>query len=216
MLLNTAYFPPVTYMTCVVRGGRFFIEQWESYGKQSYRNRCSILSANGVQCLVVPVKHDRKVKLLTKDVRIDYSTPWQKLHYRSIESAYRNAPFYDYYIEEFLPFFRREEMFLLDLNNRILEAFLRIFNVSKTLTLTSDYEAHPAGVCDMRDAFHPKPSRRVGSFRVETKPYTQTFADRFPFIPDLSVMDLLFNMGPEAMDYFPDEKEGGCTVLRDL
>ena len=94
ILINTAYFPPVQYFTKVNNCTEIWIEQYESYGKQSYRNRCDIMTANGVMTLSVPVVKGSSIKILTKDVLVDYSTNWQKLHFKGIESAYKNSPYY--------------------------------------------------------------------------------------------------------------------------
>lgn len=202
VILNTAYFPPVQYLACVNRHDEVGIEQWESYGKQSYRNRCEILSANGILSLTVPVKKTNEVKFLTKEACIDYSTRWQKLHFKGIESAYKNSPYYDYYMEDFIPFFEKKEKYLLDLNTAILETVLGILQIRRSLVFTTDYQTYPEEVCDMRCVIHPKPTRREKEDSLfKAKPYTQTFADRFPFAPDLSILDLLFNTGPEAVDY---------------
>ena len=202
VILNTTYFPPVQYLACVNRYDEVGIEQWESYGKQSYRNRCEILSANGILSLTVPVKKTNEVKFLTKEACIDYSTRWQKLHFKGIESAYKNSPYYDYYVEDFIPFFEKKEKYLLDLNTAILETVLGILQIRRSLVFTTDYQTYPEEVCDMRGVIHPKPARQEKEDNLfKAKPYTQTFADRFPFAPDLSILDLLFNTGPEAVDY---------------
>lgn len=202
LLLNTAYFPPIQYFSEIKRHEQLCIEQYENYGKQSYRNRCIIQSANGAMPLVVPVKKTGEIKFLTKEAQIDYSCKWQKLHFKSIESAYKNSPFYDYYIEDLLGFFEHQEKYLLDLNNQILLTFLSLLDLKREIHSTSDYITDTNGFCDYREIIHPKPSRRKAmdtDFRG--RPYTQTFNDRFPFMPNLSILDLLFNTGPEASDY---------------
>lgn len=200
--MNTAYFPPVAYFSCMKKSGEILIEQWEHYGKQSYRNRCEVLSANGILTLSVPVQKKETPKFPVRDACIDYSTRWQKLHFKGIESAYKNSPYYDYYIEDLLVFFEKKEKYLLDLNTRILEKVTEILGLSCRIVLTDEYCPVVEGICDMRGALHPKPSRRIGEGpEFETKAYTQTFADRFPFVPGLSVLDLLFNTGPEASEW---------------
>ena len=202
VLLNTAYFPPVQYLARAWKADRVIIEQQDHYGKQSYRNRCEILTANGRQTLVVPVCRATTGRLLTRDARVDYSTGWQKVHLKSIESAYRNSPFYDYYMDDFLPFFQREERFLIDLNAKILERLLGCLGTRRPLLLTDDYlQAPPPGTLDLRDVIHPKISRRPREDAYSFLAYHQTFSDRFPFTPALSALDLLFNTGPTAPSY---------------
>ena len=202
LLLNTAYFPPIQYFSKIKEHEQFCIEQYENYGKQSYRNRCRIQFANGIMPLVVPVKKKDGQKFLTKEAQIDYSCKWQKLHFKSIESAYKNSPFYDYYTEDLSVFFESRAKYLLDLNNRILDTLLSLLSLKRTIQCTADYITSPAGFCDYREIIHPKPSRcKAEDSNFICRPYTQTFNDRFPFVPNLSILDLLFNTGPEAPAY---------------
>lgn len=199
LLLNTAYFPPVGYISRLYQHPAVLIEQFEHYGKQSYRNRCEILSANGKLPLTIPIKKNGKIKFLTKEAEIDYSTPWQKLHFKGIESAYKNSPFYDYYEEDFRPYFERREKYLLDLNLNILHTLADLLKLHTRIELTEDYiPERTKAYIDLRSVIHPKNPEFVAA---ATKPYSQTFREKFPFIPNLSILDLLFNMGPEAKDY---------------
>ena len=138
ILVNTAYFPPVQYVAKIEECTEIWIEQYESYGKQSYRNRCDIMTANGVMTLSVPVMKGSSVKMLTKDVQVDYSTNWQKLHFKGIESAYKNSPYYDYYIDNFMHFFERKEKFLLDLNTKILQELMDNLQLHRPIKFTED------------------------------------------------------------------------------
>lgn len=199
LLLNTAYFPPVPYISRLNRHSTVLIEQFEHYGKQSYRNRCEILSANGKLSLTVPVKKNGKIKFLTKEAEIDYSTPWQKLHFKGIESAYKNSPFYDYYEEDFRRYFEHREKYLLDLNLNILHTLADLLKLHTRIELTEDYI--PEGIptyTDLRNVIHPK---NPGFVPADAKPYPQTFGEKFPFVAGLSILDLLFNMGPESKEY---------------
>lgn len=201
LLLNTSYFPPIQYISKLPVYKDIYIEQYETYGKQSYRNRCHILTANGVVPLSIPVVKT-SARFLTKDAEIDYSTAWQRLHFRGIESAYKNSPFYDYYIEEFIKYFKTKEKYLLDYNQKILETLLEQMEIDKTIQFTDDYVSDTTGYTDFRDVIHPKPGRRPAEdCDFISRPYTQTFSDRFPFFPNLSILDLLFNTGPEATKY---------------
>lgn len=201
ILMNTAYFPPVQYMEQIKACDKILIEQFENYGKQSYRNRCDIMTANGIMTLSVPVSKGTNLKTLVKDIQIDYSTNWQKLHFKSIESAYKNSPFYDYYIDNFFPFFQRKEKYLFDLNTCILKKLLDLFQLSRPLESSDNYLPTPLYAVDLRDTIHPKPSRRRAEAPFKAKPYHQTFADRYPFTQNLSALDLLFNTGPDASSY---------------
>lgn len=201
LLLTSAYFPPLSYFHQIKQYNEFYIEQYENFGKQSYRNRCEIMTANGVISLTVPVQKANS-KTLIRDLRIIYQADWQKLHFRGIESAYKNSPYYEYYIDDLMPFFEKKETFLLDYNTAILESILELLNIESRLRLTEDYvrENTPAWL-DLRNAIHPKESRRSSGGTFVSRPYRQTFSDRFPFIPDLSILDLLFCCGPQAEEY---------------
>lgn len=200
LLLNTAYFPPISYICGLNVFPTVLIEQFEHYGKQSYRNRCEIMSANGKLPLTVPIKKNGKVKFLTKDAEIDYSTPWQKLHYKGIESAYKNSPFYDYYEEDFKIYFEHKEKYLLDLNMKILYTLTDLLKLHSRIQLTDDYIPGTTGrYTDLRDTIHPKNTQPFPpDFPYTEKNYPQTFGEKYPFVPGLSILDLLFNMGPEA------------------
>lgn len=151
ILVNTAYFPPVQYFTKIHDCTEIWIEQYESYGKQSYRNRCDIMTANGAMTLSVPVVKGSSIKILTKDVQVDYSTNWQKLHFKGIESAYKNSPYYDYYIDNFMHFFERKEKFLLDLNTKILKELMITCNSNVRLNSRKTITRHttPSQTCGM-------------------------------------------------------------------
>ena len=201
LLLSTAYFPPVQYMSKIKLYDEIFIERYENFGKQSYRNRSEIMSANGVISLSVPVEKANS-KTLIRDLKIVYRTNWQKLHFKGIESAYKNSPYYEYYIDDLMPFFEKKEKFLLDFNSAILEAMLHFLQLSKPINYTEDYiRENIPGYRDMRNTIHPKASHREEDTEFIPQPYRQTFSDRFPFHPNLSILDLLFNTGPEAGRY---------------
>lgn len=198
LLLTTAYFPPISYFYALFHSSRAYIEQYENFGKQSYRNRCLIMTANGVIPLTVPVVKANS-KTLVRDLRIVYTTPWQKLHFRGIESAYKNSPYYEYYIDDLMPFFEKRETFLLDLNQALLGVLLDLLQFPADIRLTADYipEGSP-DYRDLRNAIHPKPARRLPGADFPLPVYRQTFGDRIPFTPDLSILDLLFCCGPDA------------------
>lgn len=201
LLLNTAYFPPIQYLSKIRKYDEIYIEQFENYNKQSYRNRCEIMSANRILPLVVPVIKATNIKVLTKEVKIDYATKWQKLHFKGIESAYKNSPFYDYYIDDLMVYFERKEEYLLDLNMRLLQDMMSLIPINKKILLTQDYTKDEDDFSDLRDFIHPKAAKKQPDPDFIIKPYRQTFSDRFPFTPNLSILDLLFNTGPDAIRY---------------
>lgn len=201
VLLNTAYFPPIQYFSKIVRFNKILIEQYESYGKQSFRNRCDIYGANGKLTLSVPVIEGARKKVLTKDIKIEYTTNWQKIHFKSIESAYRRSPYYEYYIDDIEPLFNKEFEYLLDFNNAIIDVINGILDISPNIEMTDDYIVNVGDIVDWREGIHPKKSKIKIDNNFYTDQYTQVFSDKGGFIPNLSILDLIFNLGPESIDY---------------
>ncbi len=199
LLISTAYFPPIQYFVFIGKYKDVLIEKQENYNKQSYRNRCNIKSANGVLPLVIPVKKNKGQKTVISDIKTDNSYNWQRIHRISIESAYRSAPFYEYYIDEIMPFFESRYDYLLDLNTAILEKMLEILRIRASLGFTDKYQpAHPPEILDIRNNIHPKIKDTSTNFFKDDIPYTQVFKEISGFIPGLSIIDLIFNTGPDA------------------
>jgi hypothetical protein len=196
VLLSSAYFPPVSYFVKIIQSNQVFIEAHENYLKQTYRNRCVILSANGPINLVVPIKHGPDLKTGIEEISIIYEQDWQRLHYRAIESAYRNSPYYDFYISDLMQFFKTEYAQLLELNTQILQTIFSILNISIPILNTSEYQKDSDIIKDFRYAISPKNGSPVFNF----KKYHQVFDDKYGFTPNLSILDLLFNMGPDTTE----------------
>ena len=200
-LLTTSYFPPIQYYNKIAKDENVLIEQYEHYGKQSFRNRCDIYGANGKLTLSVPVIKGARLKILTRDIRIEYVEDWRKVHFKGIESAYRKSPFYEYYIDDIEPLFSKKHKYLLDLNNDILEVVNEILEINPSIKMTEDYIKDTEGMDDWREGIHPKKSRQKEDKSFVATPYTQVFSDKLGFEPNLSILDLIFNLGPEAIDY---------------
>ena len=174
------------------------IEAFENFQKQSYRNRCEILSANGKLSLSVPIEKEKTQKIHIRDVKIDYRIEWQKQHFKSIESAYNSSPFFEYIIDDFLFVFEKKEKYLFDLNLKILEQINVYLQIYKKINLSSDYIPNLKN--DFRNSIHPKNKmQKQDSFFIPQK-YYQTFNEKFNFIPNLSILDLLFNEGSVASE----------------
>ncbi len=205
LLLSTAYFPPVEYMAHISVHKETLVERFENYSKQSYRNRCNILSANGKLPLIIPVKRFRGKKTPIKEVKPDYSYSWQRLHLISINSAYRSAPFFEYYFDDFRVFFERKYDYLIDLNAVILDRLLTVIKLDVNWRFTSSFMATPPpDVNDMRETIHPKPSKSQSGREFKINEYCQVFDNRHGFQPNLSIIDLLFNLGPDAGSYLKE------------
>jgi hypothetical protein len=197
VLLSTAYFAPLPFYSLAVKSSEIYIEQFENYTKQTYRNRCIILGANGPISLIVPVVKSRGPKVLIKDLKISYDVDWQRNHWRTIFSAYSSSPFFDYFKDDIIPFFESKENYLLDLNLKINETICELLEIENSLKLTDDFEKVPTGVINMREIISPK--NKLFGCQFQTEKYTQVFSDKTGFIPNLSILDLLFNEGPNSI-----------------
>ena len=200
ILLSLTYFGPVQYYSKFLLNGRIVIEQYDSYSKQTYRNRCIILGANGRVNLTIPVKKQRGKKNLVKDITIDYDTDWRRLHWRGIISAYNSSPFFEYFRDNIEPFYLKKYNFLVDYCYVITIEILHLLNIKNIPGLSNEYlfPGDKRIKFDFRDLIHPKLNQAEDvSFCPVV--YQQVFSDKLGFKANLSILDLLFNLGPEAI-----------------
>jgi len=196
IVLTTAYLAPVVYYSEMAKAGTVFIENFDFYLKQTYRNRCQIAAANGTMILTIPVEKAGTGKMLTRDVCISQHNDWQIQHWRSIESAYNSTPFFEYYKDELLPFYEKKWTFLWDFNQEIQAKMFELLNLDILIQPTKEYKnIQDEKILDLREAIHPKKENKF----VNCNPYYQVFEQRFGFQPNLSIIDLLFNMGNESI-----------------
>lgn len=196
-ILPTVYWGPVQYFTKFELFKNIEIEQWETYPKQSYRNRCNIYGPNGILSLNVPVQKGSSHKTLTKDIKISYDTKWHHNHLKALESAYNSTPFYEFYIDDILPLYLKQHAFLLDFNLDILNLCLEWLNIDCTYEMSSDFILDFPGQ-NYRESIHPKSSKHKVDLNFSAKEYIQGFENRHGFISNLSILDLVFNTGPES------------------
>jgi len=192
ILLSTAYFPPVEYFSLIRNTGNILIEQEENYIRQTYRNRCKILASKGVLVLSVPVMKGSLLKAPIKDVTIDYSKRWQQVHIRAITSSYGKSPYFQFYFEQIEKILLNNHRFLLDLNDELLHKCLGILRFNKCVTHTCSFKPAISMDQDFRYIISPK---EISGYNC--RPYIQVFGQN-GFVPGLSILDLIFNMGPEA------------------
>ncbi len=198
-LLATAYLGNQHYYARLL-AGECRIDVYEHYVKQSYRNRCDILSGGGVMSLVVPVHNRGSVKTPVRDIRIDNSKRWQHRHWQALVSAYRSSPYFFHYEGRFAPFYERSYTFLIDWNLDLQAVVLDLLGYPDPVPLTDRYAEPVDPACDWRLGISPK-SRLSRPDPAFTPPvYYQVFSERFEFVPNLSVIDLLFCEGPASGD----------------
>ena len=193
ILLSTTYFGPVQWYQKLYRAKHVEIEQWESFQKQTYRNRCLIATTQGVQALTVPIV--RGESPLIKDIRISDHGNWRHLHWNALQSAYGDSPFFDYFQDDIRPFFEKKWEYLLEFNDAIRVKMCELIDFQPNVSLTTTY-AHSAN-SDLREAINPKHPAPDADFTP--KPYYQVYQQKHGFLPNLSILDLLFNMGREGI-----------------
>ena len=193
-LLQTTYFGPVQWYQKLCQYDLCLIEQHDSYQKQTYRNRCVISTANGLQALTVPVEVGGE-KQEVRDVRISDHNQWRRIHWNALQSAYSESPFFEYYVDDIHPFFEQRYTFLIDFNEAIRQKICELIDIHPQVEYTTAYVAEHA--CDFRNVIHAKHPLPDADFVAE--PYWQVFQQKHGFQPNLSILDLLFCMGPESV-----------------
>lgn len=214
MLFSTAYFPPVEYFAKIAEGftlspdgvkpSVIWIEACEHYIKQTYRNRFKYYAADGVQNLSFPVEGGESAqKQIITDVKVDWSTPWLVRTERAISAAYESSAYFDYYKDELFGLLEDRPGTLFELNLSILRFFLDKTGIQAEIRFTDAWTPRDSGVYgeDLRDMIHPKHSNTILKDLKLEKPYFQVFARKYGFVPNLSIMDLVFNEGPDAILY---------------
>jgi len=194
VLLSTTYFGPVQWYQKLHRVEYVQIEQWESFQKQTYRNRCLIATTQGIQALTVPT--ERGGSPLIKDTRISDHGNWRHLHWNALQSAYGESPFFEYYQDDIRPFFEQRWDYLLDFNEAIRTKICELIDIQPKVSFTEKYIVDNF---DYRSAIRPKNPLPDSDF--EPKPYYQVYQQKHGFLPNLSILDLLFNLGPESIFY---------------
>lgn len=198
-ILSTAYFPNIQYFSKFLLHKEIFIEIHETYAKQSYRNRCTILGANGPLNLVIPVIKPNGNNTKTKDIRIQYEENWQMNHWRAIRSAYRHSPFFEIFEDELAPLFYQKIKYLVDWNQKIINQLFTSVGYSKEIKYTIDFVKPGSVPYDFRNSINPKARLQQPDPNYKILKYFQVFGIKHGFTSGLSFIDLLFNEGPEAL-----------------
>ena len=195
--LSTAYLPPVQWFSKLLRYDKVYVEQYENYQKQTYRNRCVIAGPNGAISLTVPIEKPDTLKCLTKDIRISDHGNWRHLHWNALESAYNQTPYFEYLKDDLRPFYEKSFRYLMDFNEELIAVICALIDIEPHIERTSDYVAKREDA-DFRDSIHPKKKWQEDK-EFTPVPYYQVFQQKYGFLPNLSIVDLLFNMGPESV-----------------
>lgn len=196
MILSTAYAPPIQYFAKLATG-TILLEAHEHYIKQTYRNRCRVLAADGVKDLTIPVEQGASEQCPIREVRISEHNNWRTRHWQTLKSCYGMAPYYEYYAPDLEPFYRKRYTFLYDFNRELIECIAGLMHMEIAIEETTAYQENPPE--DFRLSIRPKRAPLDPSFNPQI-PYYQVFKgeDNTDFTPNLSVYDLLFNEGPLA------------------
>ncbi|MCM4159315.1 WbqC family protein [Antarcticibacterium flavum] len=197
-LLHLPYFGPVTHFKELVKARLVWFENDDNYQKQTYRNRMYVYGANGRLLLNIPIKHLHspgiKQHQKYRDVKIENDFDWQKQHWKSLKSAYQTSPFFEFYEDDLAPLYHEKAEFLMDFNYRCFEKVLECLQLEVNYKKTEEFIKEPVGINDRRDLINAKRDREI-------EPYPQVFQDKEGFLHNLSILDLMFNEGPNAINY---------------
>ena len=202
ILLSTAYLPPVIYFAHIVHARSVYLEKKETYIKQTYRNRCEIYSANGKLRLSIPVIRVNGNHTRTDDILISHKENWPRSHWRALESAYNSSPYFLYYKDALAPFFNHRYTSLFEYNTGLLNTILELLDLYSEIRFTETYSQTDDDIVDLRNKISPDISVSKDHFPE----YQQVFSEKSGFLPNLSILDLLFNEGPGALEYLNSVK----------
>jgi hypothetical protein len=201
IILGSAYWPNIQYLFYILNSDSVYIDLYEHFQKQSYRNRTKILAANGELSLTIPVKN-WKEHAPVKDIEISYAEDWRKQHWRSIVSAYKNSPYFDFLEDELRSFYENEYKFLHEYNADQLKWIIKAFRLKKEIHYSNEY-IDISSELDLREEIHPK--KEISDRKLKElleKPYYQTFSEKMGFVSNLSVLDLIFNEGIKVVNHY--------------
>ena len=197
-IFSSAYLAPVQYYAKLLSYDKAHIEAHDSYAKQTYRNRCIIADANGPLALTIPTEKPTAGNCPMRDIRISDHGNWRHRHWNALEAAYRHTPFFLYYEDDFRPFYEKKVDFLYDFNLQLTELVCSLIGIDTPLLPTEQYIRPTEAIADFRSAISPKLQWQDDTAFCPTE-YYQVFKERHGFIPNLSIVDLLFNLGPESI-----------------
>ena len=199
VLLQPTYFSPIVQYVAIANSKELIFEIEDNFQKQTFRNRCYISTAQGKHLLNIPIQHNKDIKQKTKDIKIDYKDDWHKLHLKTLQTAYNSSPFFEFYIDDLLPVFEKKMNFLLDLNLKCHEFIMNSLQLTIQTSKTTEYNKEPNHI----DNRHLAIAKSNQKFNFER--YIQVFEQNHGFISNLSMLDLIFMEGPNALSYLENQ-----------
>ena len=195
ILIHPGYFPSISHFVAIAQSDLVTFEMDDNFQKQTNRNRMYIYSPNGIQLLNIPIKHSKEAHQKTKEVRLETAFDWQKQHFKSLEAAYRTSPFFEYFEDDIAPIFQKKHTFLMDLNLETMSVVSKCLGLEFDYNETAEYFHEVTDKIDLRGLINGKKDTSV------FEPYTQVFGEKYGYLNNLSILDLLFNEGRYALDY---------------
>ena len=199
VLLQPTYFSPIVQYVAIAKSNNISFEVEDNFQKQTYRNRCFIYTADGKHLLNVPIQHTKGIKQKTKEVKIDYKDDWNKLHLKTLQTAYNSSPFFEFYIDDLKPILEKRHTFLLDLNFEAHQFIMDALQLDIPKSKTLEFHKDPTSI-DYRNLAIAKKGPTYQSDN-----YYQVFNSNCGFLPNLSILDLLFMEGPNALNYLESQ-----------
>lgn len=195
------YLPPISFWSMALQTENLVIEQHENFVKSTFRNRCEVAGTNGMLKLSIPVQGGKSHRQLFKDTQIANEERWQKIHWQTLCSAYRRSAYFEYYEDKLQPFFHKEYKFIFDFNYQLIELIFSLLKKENHSTFTTNFEKkYTAEILDLRSKFKSLNETEFGSAKFTPPIYFQCFGERTGFLPNLSVLDILFSEGPHASE----------------
>ena len=198
-LLHPSYFPSISHFAVMAQSDKIVFEMEDNFQKQTNRNRMYIYSPNGIQLLNIPIKHSHNFRQKTKDIQLESAFDWQKQHFKSLEAAYRSSPFFEFFEDDIMPIFEKKFTYLLDLNFQTIEIIAKCLGMKLEIEKTLEYFQIPSQI-DFRTLVNGKKD----VYQFET--YPQVFEEKFGFLNNLSILDLLFNEGRHSLTYLKNQQ----------
>ena len=194
ILIHPNYFPNIHQFTQIIKANNILFEVSDNYQKQTFRNRTYIYGANGKLGLFIPVIHTHKNRELFKDVKISYDSNWMDLHLKSLQSAYRSSPYFEYFEDDFIKLYSKKEKFLVDFNIKCIRLISNLLNLDLDYKISNEYVEKTNGIIDLRDLSNARKEKKI-----DTPKYIQVFESKHGYINNLSILDLIFSEGPNSV-----------------